>query len=76
MGVVDEDRCSGVFAADAEVAEDASMAEGEFAEPVDDVGSDSVVGGKRFAGWGGFDRRAVSLLRGCRPSARCGLYWL
>ena len=60
----DEDRFSGVFVADSEVVEFACAAEGEFAELVDSVAADPVVGCQGFVVRGGFDGRVLGLLRG------------
>jgi hypothetical protein len=60
----DEDGFSGVVVADSEVVEFSGSSEGEFAELVDGVVADSVVGGEGLPAGGGFDGRGVGLL-GC-----------
>lgn len=68
----DEDLPSGVGAADAEVVEFAGTAEGEFAELVDRVVANTVVGAKRLPCGGGFDGRGVGL---CGGDAGQGSVW-
>jgi hypothetical protein len=62
----------GVVVADAEVVELAGSAEGEFAESVDDVVSDPVVGGEGFAVGGGFDGGCVGLCGGLASEGAVG----
>ena len=53
-GDEDEDLGAGVGGADAEVAQSAGVAQGEFAELVDGVVADAEVFAGGLAGWGGF----------------------
>ncbi len=73
MVVADAEDCfSCVVVADAEVVELACSAEGEFAESVDDVVSDPVVGGEGCAVGGGFDGGRVGLCGGLASERAVG----
>ena len=74
LGLVGEDEYgfSGVVPTDSEVVEGACPAEGEFAELIDDVSSNSVVNGEGFAVRGGFQCCVEGLFRGLSAEGAVG----